>query len=968
MEALATSPERSIVTVLVADTVDSTGHIAELDPDGAQELLDRVFEHLNRAVEQAGGLFVNFSGDGGVAVFGWPNSLEDHADRACEAAWLIQQPAADASPLCNSDGRPLRFRVGVHSGLVGLRRLKLDAGTRIDTVGGTVHLAAALQKRAPPDRILVSSKTLELCRSELELAPHEDLPVLTRINARAYELRARPRRQTGGNVFRSYRYPLVGRSVEREALRQALNRQGPGNRAIAIIGEPGIGKSRLAATAIDDARSRDISVLIFHGDSQRGATPYSAMRSLILESLSLNEGASDVEIKAALEVAGIDKPASALTNVLLAGRIAAEAKTHELTLTQVARALIDTFRRLAKDRPTLIVIEDLHLLDPESVHCLRLLAEDESLKPWTLLVTGRPEAVSDAKRIAETVLLLAPLPRQEMSELARLLWPDAAVRPSALEKVLDRAEGIPFILEQIALSLGIEGSESINLSPQSVQSVIHARLNRLSPDAKSFAQALSVLGEEVDVELAVKALGIGAEALRRDRSELDRLGILHPSIGHSLRFRHAIVAEACSETVPGPRRQEIHRAAIDAIASIHNDLGAEYERLAFHAEGARDDERALEYLWLAALRARRSSASASLYLMFERAMQCIERIGAPAESRFVDFVTMAFGSLAQIGEFRRLGAYLPRSMELAQKQNRTDKVCAALCQMGLVSWFEARYAEGREQSERALEIATGLGSLPLIFAAKFNLASALSGMADMTRAIALQRELCETLSGKLETVRLGAVGIPGSIARSYLCWFLMEVGGYEEGLTHVERALEIARRQADPYAELLARVGMGRNLIKLKRYRDAIECLKIAVDLIERNGYVAILPHVAGVLATAFARTGQAQRGVRIVEDWLETGQEERTGPLELFYLNAGYAEALFGAGEIAKSIAAVSRAVAIGRSISNPCLIVQGLGLRARLQAEASPGVQEIETDLAELRELCSRCGLVVENQVGPA
>ena len=159
--------ERSIVTVLMVDTVDSTGHIAGVDPDDAQELLDRIFAHLNGAVTGTGGLFVSYAGDGGLAVFGWPRSLEDHADRACEAAWQIQQASASRESLRNAeDGRQVQFRVGIHSGLVSLRRLNLEARTGIDTVGGAVHLAAALQKIAPPDCILLSSKTLELCRSE----------------------------------------------------------------------------------------------------------------------------------------------------------------------------------------------------------------------------------------------------------------------------------------------------------------------------------------------------------------------------------------------------------------------------------------------------------------------------------------------------------------------------------------------------------------------------------------------------------------------------------------------------------------------------------------------------------------------------------------------------------------------------------------------------------------------------------
>ena len=96
MRILAETAERSIVTVLAVDTVNSTGHIAGDDPDDAQELLDRIYEHLDGTIRRAGGLMVNYSGDGGIAVFGWPTSMEDHADRACETAWLIQHPGTES--------------------------------------------------------------------------------------------------------------------------------------------------------------------------------------------------------------------------------------------------------------------------------------------------------------------------------------------------------------------------------------------------------------------------------------------------------------------------------------------------------------------------------------------------------------------------------------------------------------------------------------------------------------------------------------------------------------------------------------------------------------------------------------------------------------------------------------------------------------------------------------------------------
>ena len=970
MRILAETAERSIVTVLAVDTVNSTGHIAGDDPDDAQELLDRIYEHLDGTIRRAGGLMVNYSGDGGIAVFGWPNSMEDHADRACETAWLIQNPGAESGRIRDALNRPIRFRVGIHSGLVGLRRMDMQIGSRLDPVGGTVHIAAALQKIAPPDSIIVSSKTVELCRSVLELTPLEDVKSLKQINARAYGLSGAPRSSgSGDSGSRNYRTPLVGRQRERESVRQALARQDPGCRAIAVIGEPGIGKSRLAAAAIQDAQQSSRLVLIFRGDSQRRTTPYSAVRSLILAASSLSEAATDDEVTSGLAAAGIehfnDGP---LGTVLLARPSGEDGSSGQPTQTQVARALVEALTKLTAGTSTLILIEDLHLLDLESIYCLRLMGENTACEPCTLLVTGRPESLAEARDIAATVLRLDPLPRAEMRELAHHLWPPGTPPPSIVDKLLDRADGVPFVLEQIVLSLEDAPSEGINLVPQSVQSVIHARLNRLSPSAKECAQALSVLGNEVEVDVALQVLNKGSETLLRDCAELERLDIMQPSLGTSIRFRHAIVADACSETVPGPRRRDLHRAAIAAVTATYSDLGGQLERLAFHAESARNDAQALEYLWLAGLRARRSSANGSLFLIFQRAMECVDRIGEPAERRFVDFVLMAFAQLLSIGEFNKMIPYLPRALELAQRQNRPGKVCAALCHMALISWFKGNYVDCREQSERALAIASKLDNLPLQFSAKFMLGSALYGTGKINRAIDVLRELRDAFSGPLETTRLGAVSIPASLIRSFLGWLLMEVGLYEEGLGHVEQALEIATREGEPYSELLARLGLGRNLLKLGRYRDAADCLQVAVNLIDQYGYDPALPHVVGLLASALARTGEAAKAVWAVEAWLARGVQDRTGRLELYYLNAGYAEALAQLGSSSDALVAINRALDVARSISNPCLIVQGLGVRAGLLAAIEPNSAQISADLTEQASLCQQYGLVADAQLRAA
>src|SRR3954452_16821647 len=165
----AASAERNIITVLAVDMVESTRHIAVSDPDEAQAFLDYWLDHIRSSVERVGGQIVHYAGDGGIAIFGWPTAYEDHADRACIAAWDIQSHSESTGPR----GHPVKFRVGVHSGLVGLRKGGRNAIYRFDVAGATVHVAAKLQQKASPGEVLLSAETGGLCRSPLDVTACE---------------------------------------------------------------------------------------------------------------------------------------------------------------------------------------------------------------------------------------------------------------------------------------------------------------------------------------------------------------------------------------------------------------------------------------------------------------------------------------------------------------------------------------------------------------------------------------------------------------------------------------------------------------------------------------------------------------------------------------------------------------------------------------------------------------------------
>jgi len=368
----ATTADRNIITVLAVDMMGSTRHIAACDPDEAQAFLDRWLDHIRNSVERIGGQIVHYAGDGGIAIFGWPSAYEDHADRACVAAWDIQSYSESTGP----GGHPVSFRVGVHSGLVGLRKGARNAIYRFDVAGATVHIAAKLQQKASPGEVLLSAETAKLCRSPLDLtacntpsgiAPDRLIDV--------FRLNARPGDVDHNDVARRYQNPIVNRVNELAALRERLPRWGGKSCSVALLGEPGIGKSRLATAAMTDALTSDVRYCVFYGAVQRRVTAFAAARALVGEMLGASSLSSGDHFREALAELGVEaSDRIALETLFIVGKSGSRQRLSDKTQTQIARALVNAFLVLALSRPTLLLIEDLQWIDPESRHFLKLLA------------------------------------------------------------------------------------------------------------------------------------------------------------------------------------------------------------------------------------------------------------------------------------------------------------------------------------------------------------------------------------------------------------------------------------------------------------------------------------------------------------------------------------------------------------------------------------------------------------------
>ena len=313
----AASAERNIITVLAVDMVDSTRHIAACDPDEAQAFLDHWLDHIRNSVERVGGQIVHYAGDGGIAIFGWPSAYEDHADRACIAAWDIQSHSESTGP----GGHPVNFRVGVHSGLVGLRKGGRNAIYRFDVAGATVHVAAKLQQKASPGEVLLSAETAKLCRSPLDVTACKTSSGIADRLIQVYRLNARPRDVDHNDVARRYQNPIVNRVDELAALRERLPRWGGKSCSVALLGEPGIGKSRLATAAMTDALTSDVRCCVFYGAVQRRVTAFAAARALVGDMLGASSLSSDEHFREALTELGVEaSDRKALETLFIGGK------------------------------------------------------------------------------------------------------------------------------------------------------------------------------------------------------------------------------------------------------------------------------------------------------------------------------------------------------------------------------------------------------------------------------------------------------------------------------------------------------------------------------------------------------------------------------------------------------------------------------------------------------------------------
>jgi class 3 adenylate cyclase/tetratricopeptide (TPR) repeat protein len=889
--------ERKQVTVLFADLKGSMELLAERDPEEARQLLDPVLDRMMAAVHQYEGTVNQVMGDGIMALFGAPLAHEDHAVRACYAALAMQAAVKQyAAEVQRSHGVPVQMRVGLNAGEVVVRAIGSDLHMDYTAVGQTTHLAARMEQMAMPGSILLPQAVLRLAEGYVQVTPlgsvsvkglAAPIDVFELVGASGIRRRLQATAARGLTRF-------VGRDTELAALVQALERAKAGRgQVVAVVGEAGVGKSRLVYECLHSYHTQGWQVLESTSVSYGKATPYFPVLDLLRRYAHVDDSDDPRTIRAKVtgQLLTLDEALQDAIAPLLALLDALPDDSPFLTLDPPQRrqrtltALKRVLLRESQVQPVLVVFEDLHWIDTETQALLDSLVESLPTARLLLLVNYRPEYQHGwGGKTYYTQLRLDPLPPASADALLQALLGDDPSLEALKSLLIARTAGNPFFLEESVHTLvetsglvGERGAYRLAQAlasmqvPATVQAVLTARIDRLPPEEKRLLQTAAVIGTEVPLAL-LQALAEGTdEVLRVGLAHLQAAEFLYetrlfPDLAYT--FKHALTHEVAYGSILQERRRTLHASIVATLERLAPErLAEQVDLLAHHAVRGEVWDKAVAYGREAGTRAMARSAYREAVTAFEQTLVAMEHLpeSRARHEQAIDIRLDLRGALLPLGEHARMFDHICAAEPLAEALGDPRRLC--LIAYNLCWSFSAMgdHEHAIATAQRALAQATASGAVDLHIMAQTRLSLVYLGAGDFREALHAARRVVEAPEGQSVPAHSGQLALPSVTARHFVAVCLADMGAFAEGMVMAEEAVQIAEAVERPYNIVVALMGVGAVYRRQGDLSHLIPVLQRGLVLCQEANIPLWVPWLASTLAVAYALNGRTTEALSLL-------------------------------------------------------------------------------------------------------
>jgi len=897
--------ERKQVTVLFADVKGSMELFAERDAEDVQKLLDPVLERMIDAVHRYEGTVNKVMGDGIMALFGAPVSHEDHAVRACYAALRMQESVTRyADEIQRSEGVPITIRIGLNSGEIVVRGIGNDLHMDYTVIGQTAHMAARMEQMAKPGSVLTTAQTMKLAEGYVAATPLGAVQVKGIIDpVPIYEVTGAGSARTRLQVAAARGLTrFVGRGAEMERLRRAqqLVQQGRGQIA-ALVGEAGVGKSRLVQEFIQSNKPADCLVLQSNSSSYEHATLYRPIVEILADYFKIDarDSKRSIRQKVTGKISTLDfslqdtiPPVLDLFEVLEEEHPfrALDPIEHQRSTSQAIIRLLVTESRI---QPVIALIEDLNWKDVLSLALLNDLVNMAQNARFFLIVSYRPPYKDPwSSRPNYQQLRMDPLVDENLAEFLQALLGADPATPALKSFLVERANGNPFFVEEMVRTLvdagvlnGARGDYRIERPfssveiPPTVQAVLAARIDALPAAEKRLLQEAAVIGHNVSFTLLHAISGMSETEVRSLLDSLQAGEFLYPTqLFPDLQytFKHALTHDVAYSGVLRERRREVHGRVMEAIEKLYSDrLGEHIERLARHAVQGERREKAVHYLRQAGAKAAMRSALADARGRFEEALSTLKTLPeseASMEQAFEIRLELR-PVLRKLGEGRLMLEHLQAAERLAERMNddrRLGRVCAFMT-TALSTLDEMD--EALRTGNRAVEIARRLGDLRLQILATTLLQQAHYYRGDYERVIELGVDNISALPPDWVHEYFGMT-VPASVVdRAWLTMSLVELGRFDEAARYAGEAIRLAEPTEHAFTIGWARFAASILHLAKGEWAKALSVAEQWIMMLRKENVGIHLPWAVACSAWALAQMGEpdeAQNRIRETEQLLE--------------------------------------------------------------------------------------------------